>query len=261
MKKPNFLKRFTIIDILIIICIIGAVGFAIFHMTADNSDNIASTSFDSSTNNKIMGKYLDYYREGNMIKSKVVGANSTNGEDVEIEGNVLWVGEDENGGVNILLDNNGEKTLAGLYSDVPNADIYYDKISLETTGEKYDNLKEIRISSMELNSLKDLVSKIPKEADYEISAELSVSDMNNLDYQNLLNKLKENKKPVIVTNQLSKIVNINRANKTDISLADSVLGEFDGQTGEITLRIYNCSDDTLKSIQNNYKVTKVIDIS
>ena len=261
MKKPNFLKSLTIIDILIIICIIGAVGFALFHMTSDNSDNIASTSFDSSTNNKILGKYLDYYREGNKINSKVVGINSTNGENIEIEGNVLWVGEDENGGVNILLDSNGDKLLAGLYSDVPNADIYYEKISLETNGEKYDNLKEIRISPMDLNSLKDLVSKIPKEADYEISAELSVSDMDSLDYQNLLNKLKENKKPAIITNQLSKIININRADKTDINLADSVLGEFDGQTGEITLRIYNCSDDTLKSIQNNYKVTKVIDIS
>ena len=36
MKKPGFLNKITIIDILIIICIIGAVGFAIYHMVDDD---------------------------------------------------------------------------------------------------------------------------------------------------------------------------------------------------------------------------------
>ncbi len=258
--KPN-LKGFTIIDILIIICVIAAIGFAIFHVASDNSDNVISTSFDSSTNNKILEKYLDYYKDGKIIKSKVAGTNSTSGKEVEIEGNVNWVGEDGDGNVKILLERNGEKILAGLYKDAPDADIYYDKISLETTGEKYSDLKDIKIQAMTINSIEDLVSNIPKDTKYEISTDLSISSLDNLDYQNLCNKLKSNKKQSIVLNQNGKTLNINRADQTDMNLANSVLGEFDGQTSEITLRVYNCSDNTLKSIKDNYKVIKVIDIS
>ena len=58
MKKPGFLNKITIIDILIIICIIGAVGFAIYHMADDDSSNASATSFDYSTNAKILETYL-----------------------------------------------------------------------------------------------------------------------------------------------------------------------------------------------------------
>ena len=261
MKKPGFLKRFTIIDIIIIICIIAALGFAIFHMTADNSDKIVSTSFDSSTNNKIIEKYLDYYKDGNIIKSKVVGTDSSTGEEIETEGNVLWIGNDEEGGVNILLEKNGEKILTGLYKDIHNADIYYNKISLETTGEKYHNLKEIKISPMKASSFDELVSKIPNGSNYEISADLTISQLDTLDYQKLTNKLKANKKPSIILNYGTNILSLNRANENDIKMANSIIKSFDGQTGEITLRIYDCNDETLKKIQDSYNVMGVADIS
>ena len=54
MKKPGFLNKITIIDILIIICIIGAVGFAIYHMVDDDSSKATATSFDYSTSPKII---------------------------------------------------------------------------------------------------------------------------------------------------------------------------------------------------------------
>ena len=91
MKKPKFLNKLTIIDILIIICIIGAVGFAIFHMVDDDSSTASATSFDLSTKNKILENYLDLYQNGNKVKSTVVGTSSDTGEKVELSGNVLWL--------------------------------------------------------------------------------------------------------------------------------------------------------------------------
>jgi phosphoribosylamine-glycine ligase len=78
MKKPGFLNKITIIDILIIICIIGAVGFAIYHMADDDSSNASATSFDYSTNPKILETYLDYYKDGNVVTAggRVIAAVS-----------------------------------------------------------------------------------------------------------------------------------------------------------------------------------------
>ena len=69
MKKPKLLNKITIIDILIIVCIIGAVGFAVYHMADDDSSNASATSFDISTKNKILENYLNLYQDGNKVTS------------------------------------------------------------------------------------------------------------------------------------------------------------------------------------------------
>ena len=166
MKKPKFLNKLTIIDLLIIICIIGAVGFAIFHMADDDSSNASATSFDISTKNKILENYLNLYQEGNKVSSTVVGTDSSTGEKVERKGKVLWLGETEKEKTNILLDVNGKKVLAGFYKDTPNADIYIDQVSLETNGDSYSNITDFHIAPKEINSINDLVSGIPKESKY-----------------------------------------------------------------------------------------------
>ncbi|WP_297979323.1 adhesin [uncultured Methanobrevibacter sp.] len=261
MKKGNFLKKFTIIDIIIIICVIGAIGFAVFHMSFEDSNMSQATSFDSSTNNKILEKYLDYYKDGYIIKSQVVGSNSTNGEKVSISGEVKWIGEFEDNTVKILIDSNGERILTGLYKNVPEADVYYDKISLEIDGDKYSNLKEFKISPEKINSLNELISKIPSNCEYEISTEIAVSSLDIQKYQEMVNKLEENKKASISLTENNQIIEINRADSKDIKLANSALGEFEGQSGEITLRIYNCSESDLKTIDSNYNVVNIRDFS
>ena len=133
--------KLTIIDILIIICIICAVGFAVYHMTSDG-DEESAVNFDSSTTSKLTENYLNLYKEGYVIKSQVIGTNASSGEKVSINGTVLWVGDEKGSKVKVLIENNGEKYLVGLYKDIPEADIYFDQISLETTGEKYKNIKE-----------------------------------------------------------------------------------------------------------------------
>lgn len=240
MKKPGFLNKITIIDILIIICIIGAVGFAIYHITDDDSTKASATSFDYSTNPKMLETYLDYYKEGKIVTSEIVGTDAKSGEKIELNRRVLWLGEDGNGRVNVLLDDNGKPLLAGFYIDVPNADLFIDSISLETNGDTYKNFKDITVSPKEINNLNDLISEIPNGTHCEISTSISIDNFDSVKYQKLLNALNENKKPCIVLrNSQTNTLEINRANKNDLKIASEILGDFNGQTSQIRLRTYN----------------------
>ena len=48
-----------------------------------------------------------------------------------------------------------------------------------------------------------------------------------------------------------------RADSETLGYGDAVLGNFDGVTGEITIRIYNCSDSQLNAIKNGGDVVKI----
>lgn len=258
MKKPEFLNKLTIIDILIIICIIGAAGFAIYHMVDDDSSKPSSTSFDYSTNPKILETYLDYYQEGNVITSTIVGTKSDTGEEVEVKSRVLWLGESENEKINILIDDNGQKLLAGFYKDVPDADIFIEEMSLEKKSETYANVTDILIAPEEINSLNELIAEIPNGTQYEISTTLALDNMDSVKYQKLLNALNKNKKPSIISKNFEKnTLEINRADKTDFKIADKILGNFNGQTSEIQIRIYNSSPNDIKAIQSSFNVLDI----
>ena len=130
--------KFTLVDYIIIILVICAVIFAFIHITTDDSSNIQKTAFDSSTINKLPETYLNYYKDGHIVKATIEGFNSTNGNKTTLNGTVKWV--DEGSTVRVLIESNNNTYLAGLYKNVPNADIYIDKISIETDGSVYDNL-------------------------------------------------------------------------------------------------------------------------
>ena len=257
MKKPKFLNKLTIIDILIIICIIGAVGFAIFHMVDDDSSTASATSFDLSTKNKILENYLDLYQNGNKVKSTVVGTSSDTGEKVELSGNVLWLGESEREKVNILMDDNGKKVLAGFYKDSPNADIYIDQLSLETNGDTFTNITDFQVAPKEIKSINDLISKIPNGTEYEISTTLALDNLDSVKYQKLLNALNDNKKPSIILNDEGNALVINRADKADLDIANQILGDFKGQTSQIQIRIYNSTNGDSSAIQSYYNVLSI----
>lgn len=254
-------SKLTIIDILIIICIVCAVGFAIFHMTAD-SDSGSAVSFDSSTITKLPENYLNFYKDGYIVTSQVVGTNSSSGEKVSLNGTVIGVVDDKGSDVKILIDNNGKVYIAGLYKDVPEADIYIDQISLETTGEKYKNVKEITISPKTVSSISDLVSGLDNNTNYEITTDIAVSEKNNLIYQELFNRLNKIKQPrIVIKNEPADLIKIVRANSQTINVANSILGSINGQTSEITIRIYDCNDNTINALKSNYDVINVKDIS
>ena len=52
-------------------------------------------------------------------------------------------------------------------------------------------------------------------------------------------------------------INIVRATNDDVTQVNPILGNFNGITNEITIRIYNCSDYDIENIKNNYNVTNI----
>lgn len=260
--KPKFLNKLTIIDILIIICIIGAIGFAVFHMMDNDPTKPTATSFDTSTKNKIYETYLDEYHNGKIITSTLVGNNSITDEELELNGTVLWVGESENEKVNILLEDHGKTILAGFYNDVPNADVYIDEISLETSGITYTNVTDFRIAPKEIKNLNDIISEIPNGTEYELSTTVAIDNLDNVKYQKLINSLNNNKKPcIIIDADRDNLLKINLANKTDIDIANNVLGDFNGQTSQIVLRVYNTTNADSTVIQSAFNVLSIHKIS
>ncbi len=255
------MKKLAIIDILIVIGIIFAISFAVFHMTSNN-DTGTSMSFDSSTSNKIVENYLNLYKDGYIITSKIVGINSSSGEEISIKGRVLWIDEDNSANVKVLIENNGKKYLAGLYKDVPEADIYIKQISLETTGEKYKNLKEITLKPKSIKTIDDLTSILDNKTEYEISTNIAISDITTEKCQKLNNKLNEIKEPkIIITTNPYNLIKIERANHETMKIANSILGNINGETSTITIRIYNCSIEDINSINKTSNLVNIKNIN
>ena len=211
----------------------------LFRSEDDDSSNASATSFDYSTNAKILETYLDYYKNGNVVTSTIVGTDAKTGEKVELDGKVLWLGESENEKVNVLLESGGKPLLAGFYKDVPNADLFIDSISLESNGDTYKNVKDISVAPKEISNLNDLISEMPNGSNCEISTSIAIDNLDGVKYQKLLNALYDNKKPCIVINAETNVLEINRANKTDLKTASEILGDFNGQTSQIKIRTYN----------------------
>ena len=250
--------KFTWIDYIIIILVVCAIAFAFIHITTDDSSDLKKTAFDESTVNKIPDTYLKYYKDGFIVNATVEGFNSTNGNRTTLNGTVIW--EDDNGGngVKLLIDSNNQTYLVGLYRTVPNADIYIDHISLQSNGEKYKNLCEIKVKPVEINSLKDLTSKLPDDAKYEISTEIGVNSLNAKDSQKLANQLLSNgKRESIRAVHADNNLLIKKATKENLNDANSILGNINGATEDITIRIYDCQDSQIKEISKNFNVTNI----
>ena len=141
--------------------------------------------------------------------------------------------------MNVLLESGGKQLLAGFYKDVPNADLFIDSISLESNGDTYKNVKDISVAPKEISNLNDLISEMPNGSNCEISTSIAIDNLDGVKYQKLLNALYNNKKPCIVMNAETNVLEINRANKTDLKTASEILGDFNGQTSQIKIRTYN----------------------
>ena len=253
------MRKFTIIDYIIIILVICAVAFAFIHITTDDSSDLQKTAFDESTVNKIPDTYLKYYKDGLKVNATVEGFNSTNGEPVSVSGKVIW--EDDNGGgdVKLLIESEGKTYTAGLYRYNPQVDIYIDHVSMESNGEKYENLTEITVKPKKVSSLSDLISGIGNETDYEISTMVSIDDLSTSKVQEITNKLQDSGRISIkgesvgMNNQLK----ITRATAENINDASSILGNVNGISEDITIRIYDSTDKDVNAIKDKYEVINI----
>ena len=258
--KKGILNKLTIVDYIIIIAVICAVVFAFIHITTDDSNDTKTSSYDSSTMNKIVENYLKLYLEGNVVETTVSGYNESTGKAVELHGNISWIDDDKGSNVKVLINSNGKEYLAGLYKDIPNADIYIDSISLETNGKKFNNLTEVTVKPENITSLNELISGIGNTTNYEITTAIAVDELTTINYQDLTNSLYSHDKRISIKGSNAGIYNqliITRATGDEINLADGILGNFNGATSPITIRIYDCSEQDLKTIENNYNVTNI----
>lgn len=249
--------KFTLIDYLIIILVICAVVFAFIHITSDDSSNIQKTAFDASTINKLPETYLNYYKDGYVVKAAVEGFNSSTGDEVTVNGTVKWV--DEGSSVKVLIETENGTYLTGLYKNTPNADIYLSKISLETDGEVYANLTEFKIKPQNITSLDDLNRNLTG-SEYEISTTVSVDSFDTKKIQEIENEILSDNKRLSIkgfNSELADQIILSKANDQNLKDANDILGSINGITDEITLRVYNCSDAELNNIKNNYEVTKI----
>lgn len=252
--------KFNLIDYIIIILIIVAVIFAFIHITTDDADNLQKTAFDESTFNKIPDTYLKYYKDGFKVNATVEGFNASNGEPVTISGNVVWLDNDGGADVKILIQSGDNTYLTGLYRYVSNADIYVDHISLESDGEKYRNLTEITIKPEKITSLTDLISGIDNNTDFEITTKVSYELLNSKELQEIANKLQSHSKRSsikIPTSDMENQLIISKATRQDINDASSVLGEAEGVTGDIVIRIYDCSSQDIDSVKQHHDVVNI----
>ena len=257
--RINMKIKFTLIDYIIIILVICAIVFAFIHITTDDSSDLQKTAFDESTVNKIPDTYLKYYKDGFIVNATVEGFNSTNGNRTTLEGTVIW--EDDNGGsdVKLMIDTDNGTYLTGLYRNVPEADVYIDHISLQSNGEKYKNLYEIKAQPEKITSLKDLTGKIPSNTNYELTTDLSLGDLTAKDAQEITNKLlgKHERLSIRTDDNMDNRLMIKMATQDNLNDADSVLGTVDGVTDEITIRIYDSSDAQIDEIAKNFDIENI----
>lgn len=251
--------KLTLIDYIIIILVICAIVFAFIHITTDDSSDLQKTAFDESTVNKIPDTYLKYYKDGYIVKATVDGFNSSNGEEVTITGDVIW--QDNNGGadVKLLIDTDNETYLTGLYRYNPNSDIYIDHISLESNGEKYANLVEITAKPKNISALNDLISGIDNNTNFEITTRVSIDEITTNQLQELTNTLMNHGKRLSVKedNDNKEQLIISKATKENINDASAIIGNINGISGGITIRIYDATDSQIKAIQDNYDVINI----
>ncbi len=253
------MKKLTIIDYLIIALAICAIAFAFIHIISDDSAGIQKTAFDASTINKIPITYSDYYKDGFIVKTTVNGYNSSTGDEVNINGTVKWVGDNDGRDVKVLINADNTSYLAGLYKDIPQADIYINTISLESDGSKYDNLVEFTASPEKIASLDELCKNL-SGCDCEISTIVSLDSVDMTKLQEITNKINSQDKRLSVkcldyspNNQIE----LKKATVQNVNDASSILGNINGITDEITIRVYNCSDNQIEQIKNNYNVTNI----
>lgn len=254
------MKKFTIIDYIIIILVICTVVFAFIHITTDDSSDLQKTAFDESTVNKIPDTYIKYYKDGLIVNAAVEGFNASTGEDTTLYGQVVWVDIDGGSDVRLLIESGDSTYLVGLYRYVPEADIYIDHISLEVNGTKYDNLTEITVEPEKISSLSDLTSKIGKDSNYEVSSKIAIESLTANQVQEIKNLLTKHNKRVSVktpTSDMDKQLVLSKATEQDIDDASSVLGNINGITDEITIRVYDSTDNQIDNIKKNFDVIKI----
>lgn len=258
-KLSSIISQFTIIDIVILIFIIGTLLFSVYTIVSNDAGDVETYIFDSQTIKDLPDKYSTLYHKGEIVKAEIKGYNQE-GKDISANGTVIWVDVYKGGNTKVeILSNNSNKPIMAAY-DADNADIYIKEITLKSTGDKYKNVVDIKIKHQSVSTLKNLVSGIPNGTNYTISTRISVNNVNNNVFQNLSNIMyddlkKESIRPTFKNSYLQ--LALVMADDSDIRLASKILGNINGESDTINIRIYNANQEQINAIEDSYDVLSV----
>ena len=109
------------------------------------------------------------------------------------------------------------------------------------------------------HTLSDLISGISNDTDYEISTKVAVDTINPTQIQKMTNKLFEDGRISIKSDngKMDSRIIITRATKENINDVNSILGNINGISDEITIRIYDSTDDQINAIKDKYDVINI----
>ena len=238
----------------------------------DADANTATTIFTSSNGtvsiDNISVEHQYYIEESNTddtnYSADIINATTQIGTgevtELETDGNIIWMDDNSGNSLKVLVESNGAKYLLGEYQDIPNADIYLNRMTLTVDGSIYPNLTEVMISPMNVTSLSQLTDSLGNKTNYEISTTVTVDSIDSSSFQEAENALYSGDHRISIksTNTgLNEQLKIIRATSDEINLVSGIIGNIDGTSDEITIRIYNCTNQDLENIENNFNVLNV----
>ena len=102
-----------------------------------------------------------------------------------------------------------------------------------------------------------MTSKIPDDANYELTTVMSLDPISSKDLQKITNNLSSHdKRESIKGNEFNQLI-IKKATKSNLNDADSILGNVNAISDDITIRIYDCTDQQINEISKNFEVTNI----
>lgn len=147
--------------------------------------------------------------------------------------------------------------LAGPYQN-KFADFYIDSITLQATGKK--DAVDVVIKPRRINRISDLIIDVPG-VNYELTTNIPIKNYDVSKFQELSKELyiKEKYVPINLNVQQERI-EIFKATPSTLKIADRILGDVNGQTDFINLRIYSADKAVIEKIKSKYDVVKIIDL-
>ena len=117
---------------------------------------------------------------------------------------------------------------------------------------------EITAKPKEISQLNDLISGIDNNTNFEITTKVSLDEISQIQLQEITNALMNHGKRLSIDGEsVDGQLIIAKATKQNINDASSILGNINGISDEITIRIYDSTDSQIKAIQDNYDVINI----
>ena len=106
-----------------------------------------------------------------------------------------------------------------------------------------------------ITNLNDL--KLNTTSDYEISTKITTNkSINSINYEELLNNLIKIKKLSIIKSSGNEIT-LNRASSEELTMGSQIMGNMNGTTNQLHIKIYDCTENDKQLIKSKFNVINI----